>query len=152
MENIKRFTSFFKDYNDELIEHLDGVRTYLQTNNTEYKDLQKQYTKILDNNEKIQNILFGDKIEDTLTTEEYDFLYKAIELQAVIEILSLVIIFSLLLYQMYANALFFLVLFFHPFHFLQIVLFQNSRINLKLVLLIEIPFLALVSPKNLLIR
>lgn len=29
MENIKRFTSFFEDYNDELIEHLDGVRTFL---------------------------------------------------------------------------------------------------------------------------
>ena len=25
MENIKRFTSFFEDYNDELIEHLDGA-------------------------------------------------------------------------------------------------------------------------------
>ena len=87
MENIKRFTSFFEDYNDELIEHLDGVRTYLQSNNKEYKDLQKQYTKILDNNEKIQNLLFGDKIEDTLTTEEYDLLYKAIELQERIQIL-----------------------------------------------------------------
>lgn len=41
MENIKRFTSFFEDYNDDLIEHLDGVRTYLQMNNKEYKDLQK---------------------------------------------------------------------------------------------------------------
>ena len=87
MENIKRFTSFFEDYNDELIEHLDGVRTYLQTNNKEYKDLQKQYIKILDNNEKIQNILFGDKIEDILTTEEYDLLYKAIELQERIQII-----------------------------------------------------------------
>jgi hypothetical protein len=87
MENIKRFTSFFEDYNDDLIEHLDGVRTYLQMNNKEYKDLQKQYTKILDNNEKIQNLLFGDKIEDTLTTKEYDLLYKAIELQERIQII-----------------------------------------------------------------
>lgn len=87
MENIKRFTSFFEDYNDELLEHLDGVRIYLQTNNKEYKDLQKKYTMILDNNEKIQNILFGDKIEDTLTTEEYDLLYKAIELQERIQII-----------------------------------------------------------------
>lgn len=87
MENIKRFTSFFEDYNDELIEHLDGVRTFLEKNNKEYKDLQKQYTKILDNNEKIQNILFGDKTESPLTTEEYDFLYKAIELQERIQII-----------------------------------------------------------------
>lgn len=87
MQNIKRFTSFFEDYNDELIEHLDGVRTYLQRNNKEYKDLQKQYTKILDNNEKIQKILFGDKIENALTTEEYDLLYKALELQERIQIM-----------------------------------------------------------------
>lgn len=87
MENIKRFTSFFEDYNDELIEHLDGVRTFLEKNNKEYKDLQKQYTKILDNNEKIQNILFGDKIESPLTTEEYDLLYKAIKIQESIQII-----------------------------------------------------------------
>lgn len=87
MENIKRFTSFFEDYNDELIEHLDGVRTFLGKNNKEYKDLQKQYTKILDNNEKIQNILFGNKIEDVLTIEECDLLYKALELQERIQIM-----------------------------------------------------------------
>ena len=87
MENIKRFTSFFEDYNDELIEHLDGVRTFLGKSNKEYKDLQKQYTRILDNNEKIQNILFGDKIEDVLTAGEYDLLYKAIELQERIQMI-----------------------------------------------------------------
>lgn len=87
MENIKRFTSFYEDYNDELIEHLDGVRTYLEKNNKEYKDLQKQYTKILDNNEKIQDILFGNKIDDLLTAGEYDLLYKAIELQERIQII-----------------------------------------------------------------
>ena len=87
MENIKRFTSFFEDYNDELIEHLDGVRAFLGKSNKEYKDLQKQYTRILDNNEKIQNILFGDKIEDVLTAGEYDLLYKAIELQERIQMI-----------------------------------------------------------------
>ena len=87
MENIKRFTSFFEDYNDELIEHLDSVRTFLGKSNKEYKDLQKQYPRILDNNEKIQNILFGDKIKDVLTTEECDLLYKAIELQERIQII-----------------------------------------------------------------
>ena len=87
MENIKRFTSFFEDYNDELIEHLDGGRTFLGKSNKEYKDLQKQYTRILDNNEKIQNILFGDKIEDVLTAGEYDLLYKAIELQERIQMI-----------------------------------------------------------------
>ena len=87
MENIKRFTSFYEDYNDELIEHLDGVRTYLERNNKEYKDLQKQYTKILDNNEKIQNILFGNKIDEVLTAEEYNLLYRAIELQERIQII-----------------------------------------------------------------
>ena len=87
MENIKRFTSFYEDYNDELIEHLDGVRTYLERNNKEYKDLQKQYTKILDNNEKIQNILFGNKIDEVLTAEEYNLLYRATELQERIQII-----------------------------------------------------------------
>lgn len=87
MENIKRFTSFFEDYNNELIEHLDGVRTFLGKSNKEYKDLQKQYTRILDNNEKIQNILFGDKIKDVLTAGEYDLLYKAIELQERIQMI-----------------------------------------------------------------
>lgn len=49
--------------------------------------MQKQYTRILDNNEKIQNILFGDKIEDVLTAGEYDLLYKAIELQERIQMI-----------------------------------------------------------------
>ena len=87
MENIKRFTSFFEDYNNELIEHLDGVRPFLGKSNKEYNDLQKQYTRILDNNEKIQNILFGDKIKDVLTAGEYDLLYKAIELQERIQMI-----------------------------------------------------------------
>lgn len=45
------------------MEHLDGVRIYLQKNNSEFKNLQKEYTKILNSNEKLQNILFGDKVD-----------------------------------------------------------------------------------------
>ena len=52
MENIKRFTTFYEDCKDEFMEYLDGVRIYLQKNNSEFKNLQKEYTKILDNNEK----------------------------------------------------------------------------------------------------
>ena len=63
MENIKRFTTFYEECKDEFMEHLDGVRIYLQKNNSKFKNLQKEYTKILDNNEKLQNILYGDKVE-----------------------------------------------------------------------------------------
>lgn len=39
MENIKRFTTFYEDCKDEFMEHLDGVRIYLQKNNSEFKNL-----------------------------------------------------------------------------------------------------------------
>lgn len=88
MENIKRFTSFYEDYKDEFMEHLDGVRLYLQKNNREFKNLQKEYTKILDSNEKLQNILFGDKVHAGLTAIECESLYKAIELQEKMQIMT----------------------------------------------------------------
>lgn len=52
------------------------------------KNLQKEYTKILDSNEKLQNILFGDKVETELTPIECDLLYKAIELQEKMQIMT----------------------------------------------------------------
>lgn len=88
MENIKRFTTFYEDCKDKFMEHLDGVRIYLQKNNNEFKNLQKEYTKILDSNEKLQNILFGDKVETELTPIECDLLYKAIELQEKMQIMT----------------------------------------------------------------
>lgn len=87
MENIKRFTSFYEDCNDEFMEHLDGVRAYLEKSNKEYKNLHKQYVNILDNNEKLQNLLFGDKLEDSLTFEECNLLYKIIELQEKMQVI-----------------------------------------------------------------
>ena len=45
------------------MEHLDGVRIYLQKINSEFKNLHKEYTKILNSNEMLQNILFGDKVD-----------------------------------------------------------------------------------------
>lgn len=88
MENIKRFTTFYEDCKDEFMEHLDGVRIYLQKNNSEFKNLQKKYVKILDSNEKLQNILFGDKVETGLTPIECDLLYNAIELQEKMQIMT----------------------------------------------------------------
>lgn len=52
------------------------------------KNLQKEYTKILDSNEKLQNILFGDKVKTELTPIECDLLYKAIELQEKMQIMT----------------------------------------------------------------
>lgn len=88
MENIKRFNSFYEDYKDEFEEHLDSVQVYLQKNNNEFKKIQKEYTKILDNNEKLQNILYGDKVETGLTPIECDLLYNAIELQEKMQIMT----------------------------------------------------------------
>ena len=88
MENIERFTTFYEDCKDEFMEHLDGVRIYLQKNNSEFKNLQKEYTKILDSNEKLQNILFGNKVEPGLTPIECDLLYNAIELQEKMQIMT----------------------------------------------------------------
>lgn len=79
MENIKRFTTFYEDCKDEFMEYLDGVRIYLQKNNSEFKNLQKEYTKILDNNEKLQNILYGDKVETGLTPIECEKMQIMIE-------------------------------------------------------------------------
>jgi len=88
MENIKRFTTFYEDCKDEFMEHLDGVRIYLPKNNSEFKNLQKKYTKILDSNKKLQNVLFGYKVETGLTPIECDLLYNAIELQEKMQIMT----------------------------------------------------------------
>lgn len=88
MENIKRFTTFYEDCKDEFMEHLDGVRIYLPKNNSEFKNLQKKYTKILDSNKKLQNVLFGYKVETGLTPIECDLLYNAIELQEKLQIMT----------------------------------------------------------------
>ena len=62
---------------------------FLQENSYNvFRNLQKEYTKILDNNEKLQNILFGDKIEVGLTSSECKLLYKAIELQEKMQIMA----------------------------------------------------------------
>lgn len=70
------------------MEHLDGVRIYLPKNNSEFKNLQKKYTKILDSNKKLQNVLFGYKVETGLTPIECDLLYNAIELQEKMQIMT----------------------------------------------------------------
>lgn len=88
MENIKRFTTFYEDCRDEFMEHLDRVRIYLQKNNSEFKKSQKEYTKILDSNEKLQNILYGDKVDTGLTHIECELLYKTIELQEKMQIMA----------------------------------------------------------------
>lgn len=78
MNEDKRFISFYDDCNSEFEEHLDGVRMYLQNNNREYKQMQKEIDKILNTNENLQRIVCNDEIKNVLSIEESKLLAKVI--------------------------------------------------------------------------
>lgn len=80
MNKERKYSSFFEEYVNEFDEYLDDVRTDLQYNNKEYKNLQKEMEKLIDTSENIQNIICNDKIVNSLSIGESIKLAKVISL------------------------------------------------------------------------
>ena len=50
---MEKIETFYKEYEDMFEEYLENVRRNLKNNNEEYIELQKEYHKILDENENL---------------------------------------------------------------------------------------------------
>lgn len=88
MEKTNRFTSFYDGYEDDFIEHLDSVKVYLEKGNGSFKNIQKEYLEILNNNKNLQNFFYGNVIEEGLTSDECRLLSKLINLQDEMQIMA----------------------------------------------------------------
>lgn len=77
MNKEKKYSSFFDEYVNEFDEYLDDVRTYLQYNNKEYINLNKEMNKLIDTSE---NIICNDKVTNPLSIEERVKLSKILSL------------------------------------------------------------------------
>lgn len=77
MEKVK---TFYKEYEDLFEEYLENARKNLRNNNKEYIELQKEYNKILDENENLIWILEGDIKNRTLSNDECFDLSKLVKI------------------------------------------------------------------------
>lgn len=67
---MEKVESFYKEYEDLFEEYLDNVRRNLKNNNEKYIELQKEYHKILDENENLIWVLEGDIKDRNLSNDE----------------------------------------------------------------------------------
>ena len=76
---MEKVESFYKEYEDLFEEYLDNVRRNLKNNNEEYIELQKEYHKILDENENLIWVLEGDIKDRNLSNDECFALSKLVK-------------------------------------------------------------------------
>ena len=77
---MEKIETFYKEYEDLFEEYLDNVRRNLKNNNEKYIKLQKQYHKILDENENLIWVLEGDIKDRTLSNDECFTLSKLVKI------------------------------------------------------------------------
>ena len=77
---MEKVESFYKEYEDLFEEYLDNVRRNLKNNNEEYIKLQKEYHKILDENENLIWVLEGDIKDRNLSNDECFALSKLVKI------------------------------------------------------------------------
>lgn len=77
---MEKVESFYKEYEDLFEEYLDNVRRNLKNNNEKYIELQKEYHKILDENENLIWVLEGDIKDRTLSNDECFALSKLVKI------------------------------------------------------------------------
>jgi len=77
---MEKVESFYKEYEDLFEEYLDNVRRNLKNNNEKYIELQKEYNKILDENENLIWVLEGDIKDRTLSNDECFILSKLVKI------------------------------------------------------------------------
>lgn len=89
MNEEQRFISFYDENSDNFYELLDGVRTYLRKNNSEYKQIHGKIQDIMDSNVNIQNLFEDEPLENGLSKGECLSLSKLIllyfDLQEIVE-------------------------------------------------------------------
>ena len=77
---MEKVESFYKEYEDLFEEYLDNVRRNLKNNNEEYIELQKEYHKILDENENLVWVLEGQTDGRNLSNKECVALAKLVQI------------------------------------------------------------------------
>ena len=77
---MEKIETFYKEYEDLFEEYLDNVRRNLKNNNEEYIELQKEYHKILDENENLIWVLEGDIKDRKLSNDECFALSKLVKI------------------------------------------------------------------------
>ena len=77
---MEKIETFYKEYEDMFEEYLDNVRRNLRNNNEEYIELQKEYHKILDENENLVWILEGQTENRNLSNKECIALAKLVQI------------------------------------------------------------------------
>ena len=77
---MEKIETFYKEYEDLFEEYLDNVRRNLKNNNEEYIELQKEYHKILDENENLIWVLEGDFKDRNLSNDECFALSKLVKI------------------------------------------------------------------------
>lgn len=77
---MEKVESVYKEYEDLFEEYLYNVRRNLKNNNEEYIELQKEYHKILDENENLIWVLEGDIKDRTLSNYECFALSKLVKI------------------------------------------------------------------------
>lgn len=77
---MEKVESFYKEYEDLFEEYLDNVRKNLRNNNEKYIELQKEYHKILDENENLVWVLEGQTEGRNLSNKECAALAKLVQI------------------------------------------------------------------------
>jgi len=77
---MEKIETFYKEYEDMFEEYLDNVRRNLRNNNEEYIELQKEYHKILGENENLIWVLEGNIKDRNLSNDEFFALSKLVKI------------------------------------------------------------------------
>ena len=77
---MEKIETFYKEYEDMFEEYLDNVRRNLRNNNEEYIELQKEYHKILGENENLIWVLEGNIKNRNLSNDEFFALSKLVKI------------------------------------------------------------------------
>ena len=72
--------TFYIEYEDMFEEYLENIKLNLRKTNEKYKELQKEYHKILDENENLIWVLEGDIKDRTLLNDECFALSKLVKI------------------------------------------------------------------------
>ena len=77
---MEKVESFYKEYEDLFEEYLENIKWNLRNSNKKYSELQKEYHKILDENEKLIWVLEGEIKDRTLSNDECFALSKLVKI------------------------------------------------------------------------
>ena len=77
---MEKIETFYEEYEDMFGEYLEDIKRNLRNNNEEYIKLNKEFHKILDENENLVWILEGNIKDRNISSEECFTLSKLVEI------------------------------------------------------------------------